>query len=123
MINKIVGFTVIFFLYTVGFSQSPWVNNKGSFYGQVSATYLGYGSIINDKVNEIVEADFKTRDITATIYADYSLTNKMAVLVNLPYKMVEHNNQRLSSLGDPSIKLKYQLLKKIQLLRITIMEK
>ncbi|MFK8037619.1 MAG: hypothetical protein AB8B74_04965 [Crocinitomicaceae bacterium] len=96
-------------------SQSPWVNKKGSLYGQVSFTNLSYSSVINDELNEIVPTDFKSRDLTTSLFADYSLTDKMAVLANLPFKAVQHNNQSLSSLGDPTLKLKYRFLKNIPL--------
>ena len=115
MITKII-FYILFFLFSTStYSQSPWVNKKGSFYGQYSLTYLSYGNIIKDELNKIVSADFRTYDITANLYADYSINDNLAVLVSLPYKSVEYNNQSLSSLGDPSIKLKYQLLQDLPL--------
>lgn len=115
MTHKIILSSLLFLFSISAYSQSPWVNKKGSFYGQFSVTYLSYGSVINEKLNEIVPADFRSRDITASLYADYSLTDNWALLVNLPYKSVQHNDQSLSSLGDPSLKLKYQILENIPL--------
>ncbi|MFK8008492.1 MAG: hypothetical protein AB8H03_19190 [Saprospiraceae bacterium] len=115
MINKIILYSLLFLFSINARSQSPWVNKKGSLYGQYSITYLSYGSIINDKLNSIIKADFRTTDITASLYADFSLNDNLAVIVNLPYKAVRYDNQSLSSLGDPTIKLKYQILKDIPL--------
>ncbi|MFK7784533.1 MAG: hypothetical protein AB8B56_05450 [Crocinitomicaceae bacterium] len=94
-------------------AQSPWVNNKGSFYGQISGTYLGYSSVINDTVNQIVQTGVPTRDITANLFGEYSVTDKLAVLASVPFKFVSHDGQSLSSLGDPSVKVKYQFSKNV----------
>ncbi|MDA9774130.1 hypothetical protein N9B82_04160 [Saprospiraceae bacterium] len=115
MFKKIILLSFLYIFSNNVYSQSPWINKKGSLYAQYSFTYLSYGSVINDKLNTIVPADFSTQDITSNIFADYSLTDNLAVLVNLPYKSVRHNDLSLSSFGDPSIKLKYQFMKNIPL--------
>lgn len=115
MKNTLYVCLLLSFLSVGSYAQSPWVNPKGSFYGQVSGTYLGYSSVINDELNQIVPVDFSTQDITTSLYADYSLSDKFAVIANLPFKSVLHNEQRLSGLGDPNLKVKYQILKKIPL--------
>ena len=111
--QKLLLLTICFLVAISGFSQSPWVNKKGSFYGQLSTTFLSYNSIINDNYNDIIESEFTTNDITVGFFGDYSLTNKTAVIVDLPFKSVEHNGQSLSGLGDAKIKVKHQLADKI----------
>lgn len=64
MTNKIILFALVFLFTNTTYSQSPWVNNKGSVYAQFSTTYLSYGNIVTDKLNEIVPADFRSIDIT-----------------------------------------------------------
>ena len=91
--------------------QSPWVNKKGSFYGQLSTTYLAYSSIVKEAANQIVETDSSTQDITVGLFAEYSITDQLAVIANLPIKSVTHNGEGLSGLGDPSLKFKYQIFK------------
>ncbi len=103
MKNKIYTYLFLLFLSINSYSQSPWVNPKGSFYGQISGTYLGYKSVINDEFNQLVPVDFSTQDITTSLYADYSLSDKFAFQMNLPYKLVRHNGQSLSSLGDANL--------------------
>lgn len=112
---KIFLLTLLLLQSARAFAQSPWINNKGSFYSQVSLTYLSYGSVINEKVNTIEPAEFRTRDITTNLFLDYSINNKLALVVNLPYKAVQYNDQSLSSLGDPSIKLRFKILQNIPL--------
>lgn len=115
MTNKILIYLILFLFSIATSAQSPWVNKKGSLYGQYSFTYLAYNNIINDEVNKIVPTEFGSRDLTSNLYADYSITDNLAVLVSLPYKAVEHNGERLSSLGDPTLKVKYQILDDIPL--------
>lgn len=115
MTKKIIIFALFLLFSANAYSQSPWVNKKGSLYGQYSLTYLSYKSIVNDELNKIVPADFRTFDVTANFYIDYSINDDLAILVSFPYKSVEYNNQSLSSFGDPNIKLKYQIVEGIPL--------
>ncbi len=102
-------FTLLFLLSaTIGFSQSPWVNPKGSSYTQLSTTFLSYSSVFNDQGN-VDETDFSTSDMTIGFFGDYSLSNKFAVTINFPIKSVEFNEEELSGLGDPRIRFKYQI--------------
>lgn len=115
VIQQLALVSVLALFTTNAFSQSPWVNKKGSFYGQLGYTYLAYTELINEGGNNIVESPFATSDITMGLFGDYSLTNKTAVIVNLPFKSVESNNQALSGLGDATIHIKHQLPGKMPL--------
>ena len=94
-------------------AQSPWVNEKGSFYGQLSTSYLAYNNIFNTGPADIVESNYETKDITIGLYGEYSLSNKTSMILDLPFKSVQANNQSLTGFGDPTIKIKHQISKKI----------
>jgi len=115
MNNRISLLALLFLIGSQVSSQSPWINKKGSLYGQYSFTYLSYKSVINDEVNVIVPTDFRSTDITSNIYSEYSLNDNLAILVSVPYKSIQHKSKSLSGLGDPSVKLKYKIGKEIPL--------
>ena len=100
-------------LYTLG--QSPWVSDKGAFYGQISSTFINYSSIVKNEANTIIQTDSSTQDVTVSIYAEYNLTDQLGLLINFPFKSVTHDGMQLSGLGDPSVKLKYQVLENFPL--------
>jgi hypothetical protein len=93
-------------------AQSPWVNKKGSVYGQLSTSYLAYSNIFNTGPADIVESNYETKDITIGLYGEYSLSNKTSVILDLPFKNVQANNQILTGFGDPTIKIKHQISNK-----------
>jgi len=108
MFRKVFLFSLSFLFCSVAFSQSPWVNKKGSIYGQISTTFLSYNQVF-DTIGIVVESPFETSDFTLGLFADYSLTNNTAVIVDLPFKSVESNNESLSALGDLRLRIKHQL--------------
>ena len=115
MYNKLSLLALLVLIGLQASSQSPWINKKGSIYGQYSFTYLSYSSVINDEINVIVPAESRSIDITSNVYSEYSLNDNVAILVSLPYKSIQYNNENLSGLGDPSVKLKYKISKAIPL--------
>lgn len=84
---------VFIFISTALFSQSPWTREKGKLFTNISF------SSISD-YNEIFgEPDYFTNgnisDKTYQLYAEYGLTNKTTLLVNVPFKNISLNEFRL----------------------------
>jgi len=76
----------LFFLLLSCFSflshaQSPWVENKGSFYTAFTATSISYTNIFDNDGNS-AENTFETNDRTYSLYGSYSLSDKTAVVVD-----------------------------------------
>ncbi len=112
-VKYILSLVILFYGFN-GIAQSPWVNNKGSFYGQLSGTFLSYNDVFNSQ-GEVVTTNLRTTDNTIGFFGEYSVANKTSIIVNLPYKMVQSNSVSLSSLGDSKVKVKHQLLNNIPL--------
>ena len=104
---------VLFLLSINSYSQSPWINKKGSIYSQISLTYLSYNNIIRERAGDITTSNYNIKDITSGVYGNYSITDKSSVIINLPYKSVEYNNESLSGIGDATFKIKHRLPIKI----------
>jgi len=112
--QKAILYLSLFLFPLSGIAQSPWVNKKGSIYGQVSSSYLDYNKIYNGLGN-VVGSPYTTTDLTVGLFGEYSITDKTSVLVDLPFKSVQSNDQSLSGIGDTKIKLKHQLSTKVPL--------
>ncbi len=95
---------------TLIFAQSPWVENKGSFYTALTGTSITYTDIFNSD-GEGAQNAFETSDGTISFYGNYSLTDRTAVVVDLPYKIVSIDSISLSALGDLKFQVKHELLK------------
>lgn len=96
------------------FGQSPWVDNKGSVYAQLSGTFIAYNTIFNND-GEGAENTFDTNDRTIGLYASYSLTDRTGVQIDLPFKAVSSDGNSLNALGDISVKVKHELFKSLPL--------
>ncbi len=78
------------FINTIAFSQSPWTEEKGSFYTQLSYTAIpNYSTLFGDP-------DYSTfseiSDNTIQLYGAYGLSDKTSLLVNLPLKIIAIND-------------------------------
>ena len=98
-------FTKILFLFLSisAFSQSPWTQEKGKFYTQLSFTTIpNYDTLFGDP-------DYSTfgnySDNTVQFFSEYGLTNKTSLLVNIPLKIIAikgFQDPRIDCIGDCS---------------------
>ena len=77
------------------FSQSPWTQEKGKYYTQISYTSISnYSTLIG-------EPDYNTEreitDRTIQFFAEYSLSSKTSLLVNIPFKMISTGDLAIMS--------------------------
>ena len=105
------------------FSQSPWTPEKGKAYTQISFTSIsGYNALFG---NPDYNTEREISDQTLQFFAEYGLSNKTSLLVNLPFKMIETgdlssltnvlpqtSNTTENSLGNISLGLKHNFYKK-----------
>ncbi|WP_299130021.1 hypothetical protein [uncultured Winogradskyella sp.] len=85
------------------FSQSPWTQDKGKFYTQLSYTTIpNYNEIFGDP-------DYNTfgelSDNTIQLYGEYGLSDNTSLIVNLPLKQISLTNfqdPRIDCIGDCS---------------------
>jgi hypothetical protein len=69
------------------FSQSPWTQEKGKFYTQLSfSTIANYDEVFGDPE---YQTDREITDNTLQLYGEYGLTSKTTLLVNLPVKFIK----------------------------------
>lgn len=105
--------------------QSPWLPAKNGYFFQLSfATIPEYSSLFN-----LHHEDFQTprfaRDNTIQLYGEYGISNKFALQVSLPYKMLESRDinpgylkdvsaipdaATVNAMGNAHLSVKYKLL-------------
>ena len=91
-------FTKLLFLLIsiAAFSQSPWTQEKGKIYSQLSFTTIpSYDAIFSDS-NQNLFGTYS--DNTVQFYGEYGLSHKTSLLVNLPLKLIS-----VKDFEDPSI--------------------
>lgn len=89
------------FVAICSFSQSPWTQEKGKFYTQLSFTTIpNYDAIFSDTDQNL----FGTyTDNTVQFFGEYGLSDKTALLVNLPFKLIsvtDFEDPRIDCSGD-----------------------
>ncbi|PQB03027.1 hypothetical protein BST83_16960 [Polaribacter filamentus] len=122
--------TKLFFL-LIGFSafsQSPWTQEKGKFYTQLSFTTIpSYNELFGDPDYTI---SGKITDNTMQLYGEYGLSDNSTLIVNIPYKLIHHKelvnpclvapcpeySNKENSLGNIEIGLKHNFYKKTWIL-------
>ncbi|WP_299059279.1 hypothetical protein [uncultured Polaribacter sp.] len=121
--------TFIFVLLSISmFSQSPWTQEKGKIYTQLSFTTISnYNTLFGDP-EYILQRN--VTDNTMQFYGEYGLTSKTTLIVNLPLKLINtegfNNNANdiitstkeasETALGNIEIGLKHNFYKKDWLL-------
>ena len=116
--------TPLFFLFiSISlFSQGPWTKEKGTFYTQVSFTTIpNYDTLFGNPEYTI---DGKISDNTIQFYGEYGITDKITLLVNLPYKSISYDQNiicinapcdpienRESSFGNIELGIKHNFYK------------
>jgi len=101
-------------------AQSPWTQEKGKFYTQLSFTTISnYDEIFGDPD---YETDREITDNTLQLYGEYGLSNKTTLIVNLPVKFISTGDavnatpfiaeESTSALGNVSVGLRHQFYNK-----------
>jgi len=72
------------------FSQSPWTQEKGKFYTQLSFTTISNYNTLFGEPETITEREIT--DNTIQFYGEYGLSDKTSLLVNIPFKNIETGN-------------------------------
>lgn len=72
------------------FSQSPWTQEKGKFYTQLSFTTISNYNTLFGEPETITEREIT--DNTIQFYGEYGLSEKTSLLVNIPFKNIETGN-------------------------------
>jgi hypothetical protein len=116
------------FISISAFSQGPWTQEKGKFYTQLSFTTIpSYNELFGDPDYSI---SGKITDNTMQLYGEYGLSDNSTLIVNIPYKLINHNElvnpclvgpcpeytNKENSLGNIEIGLKHNFYKKTWLL-------
>lgn len=72
------------------FSQSPWTQEKGKAYVQLSYTTIpSYSELFGDPA---YPTERKINDNTLQLYVEYGISDKTTLIGNLPFKMVSSND-------------------------------
>ncbi len=95
---------LLFLLITISaFSQSPWTQEKGKFYTQLSYTTIpNYNTLFGDPDQSLFG---KYSDNTVQFFGEYGLSNKTSLVVNLPLKIITvdgFQDPRIDCIGDCS---------------------
>ena len=103
--KKMKKFTkLLFLLISISvFSQSPWTQEKGKFYTQLSFTTIpNYNTLFGDPDYTI---SGKLTDNTVQFFGEYGLSDKTSLVINLPLKMISidgFQDPRIDCIGDCS---------------------
>ena len=97
MKNSII-FLSIFISISV-FSQSPWTQEKGKFYTQLSFTSIAnYNTLFASPEKKI---NGNITDNTIQFYGEYGLSDKTTFIVNIPLKLISHKDIAVFCVGFP----------------------
>ncbi|MBC8755389.1 hypothetical protein H2O64_11930 [Kordia sp. YSTF-M3] len=102
------------------FSQSPWTQEKGKFYTQLSfSTISNYDEVFGDPE---YQTDREITDNTLQFYGEYGLSSKTTLLLNLPIKFIKTGDavngtafiteDSKSAFGNISLGVKHQFYNK-----------
>jgi hypothetical protein len=96
---------LLFLLISIStFSQSPWTQEKGKFYTQLSYTTIpNYDMLFGDPD---YFANGKISDNTIQFFGEYGLTDKTSLILNLPYKSISLD-QYVICVGTPCNPIEY----------------
>jgi hypothetical protein len=86
--------TQLFFLLISfsAFSQSPWTQEKGKFYTQISFSTIPYYDTLLGDPDYSIPGEIS--DNTIQFYSEYGLSEKTSLLLNLPYKSITFKSTR-----------------------------
>ncbi|MCT4665115.1 MAG: hypothetical protein N4A45_07770 [Flavobacteriales bacterium] len=115
--KKSIAILILFFISVSVFAQSPWTQKKNKAFINLSYSFINN----YDKIFGLSEEIATTRtysDQTIQLYGEYGITDKITLLIGVPFKMVslkDQNNdleENLSSLGNASIGIKHNFYQK-----------
>ena len=91
--------TYFIFLISISmFSQSPWTQEKGKYYTQLSFTTIPSYNELFGKPD--IRTNGNITDNTIQLYTEYGLSNNTTFLVNIPLKLISVKNYAYT---DPAI--------------------
>lgn len=101
-------------------AQSPWTQEKGKFYTQLSFTTISnYDEVFGDPD---YQTDREITDNTLQLYGEYGISNKTTLIVNLPIKFISTGDvvngsafiteDSKSAFGNVSVGLRHQFYNK-----------
>jgi hypothetical protein len=97
--KKITALLILFTSFSV-FAQSPWTQEKGKFYTQLSFTTIpSYDALFGDPE---YDTQRKTSDNTFQFYGEYGLSDKTTFIINLPLKLIETSDLNPNFTGTTS---------------------
>lgn len=102
------------------FAQSPWTQEKGKFFTQLSfSTISNYDEVFGDPE---YNTDREITDNTLQLYGEYGLTSKTTLLLNVPVKFIKTGDavngtaftaeDSKSAFGNVTFGVKHQFYKK-----------
>ncbi len=105
---------------TILLAQSPWTQEKGKFYTQLSFTTISnYDEVFGDPD---YQTDREITDNTLQLYGEYGISNKTTLIVNLPIKFISTGDvvngsafiteDSKSAFGNVSIGLRHRFYNK-----------
>lgn len=84
--KKIFFLSILFCVFTLS-AQSPWTQEKGKFYTQLSfSTIPDYDEIYSDPDYQL---ERNITDNTLQLYGEYGLSNKTTLIANIPIKLIK----------------------------------
>lgn len=129
MVSQIIKKSTLLLLFFVAAkitsAQSPWVNHK-ELYSQLSAgTIPAYSAVFKGVKRETTPLNGSLSEKSIQAYLEYGLTNKIAVVADIPYLFIASSDLAtdslrqagtLSGLGNVGLGLKYNFINKKYLL-------
>ncbi len=86
------------------YAQSPWTQKKGSSYYQASLNLINSYDRLHLNGADSWNLSREVSDMTASVYGEYGLNDKITIIAELPYKFLSTGNTLLpnSSIITPS---------------------
>ncbi len=86
------------------FAQSPWTQKKGNGYYQASLNLINSYNRLHLNGADSWNLSRELSDMTASVYGEYGLNDKLTLIAELPYKFLSTGNVFLanSSIANPS---------------------
>ncbi|PTX60483.1 hypothetical protein C8N46_106127 [Kordia periserrulae] len=102
------------------FAQSPWTQEKGKFYTQLSFTTISnYDEVFG---TPDYQTDREITDNTLQLYGEYGISNKTTLIFNVPLKLISTNDvvggtafiseDSKTAFGNISVGIRHQFYKK-----------
>jgi hypothetical protein len=110
------------FIFKTGYSQSPWVNHKEVYTQLTIGTIPYYSDVFQGNQGKIKPIEGSINEWTTQAYLEYGWTKKVAVIADLPYRIItskignglstSRKEGTISGVGNIGLGLKYNFIKK-----------